>query len=223
MDNRSGLSFVANSFNSSKILFIQISYHFNTAALLRYEENLKKSGFKGDIEFFGFSHEEEIKLSNEFNSSSENRNLDIIDSKFLPLLAKLPSDGLLAFNHPLADELIGYVREKLPRMSFKIFSTGQSRLADVIWIADDNFTMSHMAEVKSFIRQESLDDKWLGFVASNLSYLQFVACCQFALENKFNEPLPVKALIKEIPNALNKIDGRTNIFLGYGQPWSFKK
>ena len=52
--------------------------------------------------------------------------------------------------------------------------------------------------------------------------LQFLACCQFALQNKLKESLPAEDLINEIPNALNKIDGLTNIFLGSGQPWSFK-
>ena len=190
----------------------------------RYEESLKKSGFKGDVDFFSFSHEDEIKLTKEFKLSSENRNLDIIDSKLLPLLAELPSNGLLGFNldPPLDEDIIGYVQEKSPRMSFKIFCTGASHLADVIWIGDTQHTMSHMAEAKSFIRQESLDDKWLGDVAEILSDLQFLACCQFALQNKFKEPLPVKALINAIPNALNEINGRTNIFLGSGQPWSFR-
>ena len=222
LDNRSSVSFLANTLNSSKVLLIQDSDFFNPAALSRYEESLKKSGFKGDIDFFGFSHEDEKKLSKEFKLSSENRKLDIIDSKLFPLLAELPSNGLLVVNHGLDDELIGYVREKFPRMSFKIFSTRSSNLADVIWISEVYHTMSHMAEVKSFIRQESLDDESLSFVAEHLHHLQFLACCQFALQNKFKEPIPVSALIKEIPNALNRIDGRTNIFLGAGEPWSFK-
>ena len=55
-----------------------------------------------------------------------------------------------------------------------------------------------LSEVKSFIRQESLDDdEWRGFVASNLAELQLLACCQFALQNKSKEPIPVEALIKK--------------------------
>ncbi len=222
LDNRSGLSFVANSLKSSKVLFIQLSNFLNEEVLSRYEESLKNGGFQGDIDFFGFSEEEEKTLYKEFKSTSENRNLDIIDSKLFPLLERLPSNGLLAFNHYLAEHIIRYVQEKFPRMSFEIFSTNWVSHPGVIWITDAYSSMSHMAEAKSFIRQENLDDKWLGNVASTLAELQFLACCQFALQNKLKEPLPAEALINEIPNALNKIDGLTNIFLGSGQPWSFK-
>lgn len=222
LDNRSGLSFVANNLNSSKVLFIQVSDYFNEESVSRYEESLKNNGFKGDIDFFGFSKEEETNLVQEFKLTSENRNLDIIDSKLFPLLARLPSNGLLAINHYLAEDIIGYVQEKFPRLSFEIFTTGWVKHADVIWIGQGFSSMSHMAEANSFMRQENLDDKWLAHVVDTLTNLQFLACCQFALQNKFKEPLSAEALINEIPHALNKIDGLTDIFLGFGTPWSFK-
>ena len=128
----------------------------------------------------------------------------------------------MAINHNLAEEIIGYVQEKFPRMSFEIFTTGWVKHADVIWIGSGFASMSHMAVANSFMRQENLDDKWLGNVVGTITDLQFLSCCQFALQNKLKEPLSAEALINEIPNVLNKIDGETDIFLEFGDAWSFK-
>ena len=224
LDNRQSLGFVGTNLDIKNVLFLQVSYFNNEAALKKYENALTTSGYTGDISFLSFSSEEESTLIEKNEDGSEDYIKEFLDKNLAPHLEDLPNNSLVALNTPLEDIVIPYIKNNCANKNIKLFSTGYTDSANLFWVGDINFSMDHINRVEAFMKNESLSnsDKKKSEISVFMLDLDFLYCCQFALKNKLIDVPTTESLLKALPQELNKIDGHQNVFLRSGNIFTFE-